>query len=265
MQNKQRKELSIAQDTFWTLTFSHVVFLGVMLLIYFGVFFVLVPYFEGGVRTTPDFLTFSQSAANIYILIMGIIGAYYYFPMYVEFGVTRKKTFMGSVLGLIAGSISLVVLAVIISGILQLIFSGLGMNIAWDTTLFNNFIDSGEAMINQGRSVLAQNTFLAGVGRLGITMISYTVFLMLFYTIGWMIGTTFYRSGVFKGVGSILLALFIIMIGAALWGDGILPRISLGAGIMSQWFLAVVGTIILIALLLWMIRALTKRITIKLT
>jgi len=268
MQNKQRKELSIAKETFWTLTFSHLFFLGILLLIYFGIFFVLVPYLEGAVTPTPDFLSMTQSSSNIYILIMGIIGAYYYFPMYVQFGVTRKKTFIGTVLGLIAGSISLVVLAVVISGILQLIFSGLGMNITWDTNLFSNFIGFGEDTLAQGSGFLTQNTFLAGAGRLGITMLTYTISLILYYTVGWMIGTSFYRSGVFKGVGSILLALLVLMLADSFWGGGvidILPRMTLGAGIMSQWFLAFVGTMVLIALLLWIIRALTKRITIKLT
>lgn len=267
MQTKQRKEFNIATDTFWMLSFAHLIFLGIMLLIYLGVYFILIPYFEGGLATTHDFLTFTLTSAYIYMLIMGIIGAYYYFPMYVQFGVTRKKTFIGTILGLLGGAISFVILAGLLSGILQLIFNGLGLNIAFEAPLLNSFMEIEEGTALQGSGFLAQNTLLAGASRLGITLISYAGTITLWYVIGWMVGTAFYRSGVIKGIGFILLALFIVMFADLLWGNGllgILPRINLGASIFSQWFLALIGTVGLIAVTLWIIRALTKRITIKL-
>lgn len=204
------------------------------------------------------FYNFTHGAAKWYMLIYGAIGANYYFPMYVQLGVTRKKTFIGTILGVFAGAISLVILALFISEVHQLVVGLLGLEVAWDTPLFHTFVGNGFP---------ENNTFLAAVGRLGITMLSYMVSVVLDYAIGWMSGTAYYRGNIWKGMGAILLGFLTILLADLMWGDGFLaflPRLTLGPNALAQWLFAMLGTVVLIGLLLWLIRALTKQITIKL-
>lgn len=52
-----------------------------------------------------------------------------------------------------------------------------------------------------------------------------------------------------------------------LWGNdfsSVLPGITVGSNGFIQWLIAIVGSLVIIGILLWRIRTLTKQITIKL-
>lgn len=108
---KQKKANMIAKDVTEYLSFAHLWYLGIIIVIYI-ILFILLGRLEAPVS---DFLNFSYSSSSIYIIIMGAISSYYFFPMYVQLGVTRKQTFKGNVVGALGGALTLVILSAIIS------------------------------------------------------------------------------------------------------------------------------------------------------
>lgn len=275
MNNKQRKEVKVAQDIFWSFIDANFWFLISVLVLYFGVYFLLLPFLDGYVEeAVPTFLTFSQDISIWYMLIYGGIGAYHYFPMHVQLGVTRKKTFIGTLLGVIAGAISLVILAVFISEGVELITGWFDLGIVWEDTLFNDFVGVSDGSFALDGSFLFEEGFLAAASRWGLTISTYTVILFMHYLLGWMAGTIFYRSDMVEGsggyllaMGGILLTLLYVPATDLLWGVSVfnfLPRLLLSANVGIQWLLAMLITLVLIALLVWIVRKLTKEIRIKL-
>lgn len=178
--------------------------------------------------------------------------------MYVQLGATRKKTFNGTVIGLMVGIISLVVLTVIASEGILIISELFSTGISWDPSLYYSFVEN---------DFLVNDTFLASVGRLGVTMVSFIVTALINYSIGWMFGSAYYRGGFKKSINFIFIGLVAMILVDLLWDNdfsSVLPGITVGSNGFIQWLIALVGSLVIIGILLWRIRTLTKQITIKL-
>lgn len=258
--NKQKKKWEIAKDLMGYLSYSHLWYLGIIVVIY-----ILMFVFLGNIEAPiSDFLTFSHGSSKIYMLIMGIIGAYYFIPMYVQMGVTRKQSVIGNALGAVGGALTLVLFASIIGIVQHLIFQGLNLTVADNQSLFQTYLNFPEGT-NTTHFLLGQ-TFIARISRWAITFLSFWISVLLDYMIGWMIGTGFYRSGVIGGVGTILVGMLFAAVSDVFWSDGVLPftaEVTFQSDPFFLWTIAVTVTLILIGLAFWMIRQLTKRMTIK--
>lgn len=256
--NNQQNEFKIAEDVSWRFFYANLTFIGIMLLIYLALYLGLIPFLEESITVRPDFLRFSYPSTKLYLIIYGIIGAIYYFPMYVQLGATRKKTFKGTTVGLLVGVISLVILTVVVSEGTIIISEWFSTEISWDSSLYYSFVEN---------DFLDNDTFLASIGRLSVTMFSFIVNALLNYSIGWMFGSAYYRGGFKKSINFIFIGLVTMILVDLLWGNDfstILPRVTVGSNGFIQWLIAIVGSLILTGILLWIIRNLTKQITIKL-
>ncbi|GAA0366472.1 hypothetical protein GCM10008932_18270 [Alkalibacterium iburiense] len=259
--NKQKKKWMIGKDVTEFLSFAHLWYLGIIVVIYILMFI----FFGTLDAPVSDFLNFSYSSASIYMIIMGAIGAYYFFPVYIQLGVTRKQTFFGNVIGALGGALTLVIFTVIISLIQHLIFRLFN----WTITDYQGLIESFIILSEETSSThfLLGTSFLSGFSRWVITLLSFWLSTLLNYAIGWMIGTGFYRGSLFGGVGTILLGILFLLASDIFWSGNVLPflpEISLEGSPSMLWFLAVLVIVASIALIFWFVRQLTKKMPIKL-
>lgn len=258
--NKQNKKWEIAKDLIGFLGYSQLWYLGIMTAI-----FILMFIFLGTIDAPiSNFLTFSHGSTKVYMFIMGIIGAYYFIPMYVQMGVTRKQSVIGNGIGAIGGSLILVVFVSIIALVQHFIFQGLNIGVENGHSLFLTFMNFPEGI--ETTHFLLNETFIANVSRWMITLLSFWVSVLLDYAVGSMIGTGFYRSGVLGGVGTIIIGIIFMVISDIFWSDSVLPfmpDISLQGDPFTLWLIAMTVMLILLSLSFWIIRQLTKRIAIK--
>lgn len=259
--NKQKKKWMIGQDVTEFLSFAHLWYLGIIVVIYI-ILFVLLGRLD---EPVSDFLSFTYSSTTIYMIIMGAIGAYYFFPMYVQLGVTRKQTFFGNMIGSLGGALTLVIFTVVISLIQHLIFRLFDWTIADNQALIENFINFSEDMT--GTHFLLGTSFLSGLSRWAITLLSFWISTVFNYAIGWLIGTGFYRASLFGGVGTILLSILFLLASDVFWSGNVLPflpEIRLEGSPLMLWVVALLVITALIALIFWLIRKLTKQMPVRL-
>ncbi|WP_078382070.1 hypothetical protein [Sutcliffiella halmapala] len=201
-------------------------------------------------------------AGNIFMLVVGIL-AIYFLPHYVGNGVTRKDYFTGTVLASIGLSITIPVIAFLVSILEQFILNM--VNIALraqtinDVDIDDNIIGDIVQSIIITPYVAPQQNWLLAIGVLSLN-------LFINYLIGWLISSSFYRLNVVAGLGFILLAINIKML-----KDTFL-RISLDLPVPG-WFsnldflpsgIALVGILLLVIISIWLIRLLTRRVSVKL-
>ncbi|MDG5788045.1 hypothetical protein QA612_11140 [Evansella sp. AB-P1] len=189
-----------------------------------------------------DFFILSHGASHIYMLILGIILGYSILPYYVKNGVTRKNFFIGSAMATIF--LSLVI--AVISGIVNIMDYGL-----WDVINVSYMLDG---------------TFHDVSSNWLYSVIIFTTNILTFYLIGWFIGSGYYRYGWIKGFGIIAVALLFQLIANILWakdvGVGILnwiPIDSLSLPLVGS----LLGELVLIIIIFYVIRVMTKRIAVR--
>lgn len=193
-----------------------------------------------------DFLTFSFSSAKIYLIIIGIIGGYHYFPMFVQLGVSRKQSFKGMALGMFSGAAILVLMAILVSSIQRFVLpnDAIRAELLVDTLLSTN---------QQGNLVV----------RWGLTLLIFCLSATLDLVIGWLLAAGFYKGKQLIKLGSLLLGIF-------LFANGMLWEIEAWTFLPGLTFIdhslsRIVWTLLAIGFGLLVIRQLTKRVTIKLS
>lgn len=186
---------------------------------------------------------FSMNPSFVYMLIIGVAAGFYFLPFYIKQGVTRKEYYIGSVLSAIAISVTLVVSFGVLSGVEKIIFNSL------------DYSFTSEAIIPNLNISWLQ------------TLILYTINLFTYYLIGWLINVGFYRFKGLIGVLFVILAILALIIHGLLWVNGLFSILDDGfANIMSAnpVYLSILGNAILIVILMFSIRLITKRVAIKL-
>jgi hypothetical protein len=257
--NKQKKKWKIGKDLTEYLSFANIWYLGILVVI-FILMFIFLGRFDAPIQ---NFLSFSHGASKIYMIVMGAIGAYYFVPMYVQLGVTRKQSVIGNGIGAVGGTLTLVLFTIIIGVVQHLIFQGLNIAIADEQSLFLTFMNFTGGSGNN--HFLLEQTFLANLSRWLITFSSFWLSVLLGYMIGWLIGTGFYRNIIY-GIGTILMGIVFTTISDFLWGGSALPfvpDVTFQGNPLNLWIIGFVITILLIGIGFWVIRQLTKRIKIK--
>jgi len=259
--NNKNKILSITNDLTMTLSFSHLWFIGIILII--NVILFVFSLIQGG-----SFSTFSYSTASIYMLIMGFIAAYHYFPMYVQLGITRKNSFLGNMYGAILGALVLVIFLLLISGLEHFLVQVFNFSAEAGLTSFESLFGFAEGSERQINHFLFENTIFASLSRIILTAATFWGTILLTYSIGWMIGTSFYKPGIVGKISTIITGITFALILDVFWGeDGLvsfLPELATEGLLFTRWAIGISGTLLMIGISLWIIRKLTKRIPIKL-
>lgn len=247
----------VAKDMFWvqlTWTFG---FLGIMLAI--NIFKIIVATVQG--NEVDNYYNSVFVAANIFMLVIGIISVFF-LPHYVENGVTRKDYFKGAFLASVGLSAIIPIIIISISLLQQFI-----LKISFKVADINSVvleIDSDDIVGDIVTSIILtpyvdpQSNWVLAIG-----IFSLNIF--IYYLIGWLISASFYRFNTGTGLGFILIALIIITL------EDTLLRISLDLPVLRRFSIleslplgvAVLCILFLILISIWIIRLLTKRVTVK--
>lgn len=177
-------------------------------------------------KADSGFFSFIAHPAKIFMLVCGIISVPGFLTYYVRQGVTRKAYFIG---------------AAIVSAVLALaLAAGSGLIYLAERMLFAPDID-------------LDRTWIAAVAAFAFNILHYYVF-------GWLIGAGFYRYGA-GGLLFVVLAVAFAFAAEALWGTVLADwlRFSDPAG----YLVAVAGSLLLLAILLGLIRMITRNVRVR--
>ncbi|WP_456273539.1 hypothetical protein [Bacillus sp. AK031] len=186
-----------------------------------------------------SFLTFAYGPSKIYMLVIGILSVHAFLTFYVRSGITRRDYFKGAAVSSFVVSLVLMLSAGIITAI-------------------EKVIDSG----------IETNSFIGSDAPLLLTMLVFSVNILMYYAAGWLIGAGFYRFGGIGGMMYILLAIVIISLSDFLWESELREPLKFLLDLSSQQdfslFTSFILTAFLLAMTLWIIKSTTKRVRIKL-
>ena len=250
----------VATDMFWVQLFWSFGFLGVLLVIQI---IKLILSIANGIEMNDYFGTVFI-AANIFMLVIGIISSYGFIPHYVGNGVTRKDYFKGSAIASVGISIIIPIIASIVSVIQTLISDFINLSILKDSSLANKAIGNEDGIIGEIVQSIILTPFVDLQSNWLLAIFVFALNIFIYYLAGWLIGSGFYRFGVLFGLISIIMAIFVI------YASDILLRIALNLPVQAMFetmnfpiYVSVIGIFVLVVITLWMIRQLTKRATIK--
>lgn len=241
MNLKKLKQVTL--DTIGYLSVSHLYYLGIVLGIHIALI-VLAVYLSGS-GSTSSFLDFSFGSSKVYLIVMGMIAGYHYFPMFVQFGVSRKTTFFGKLLGMAVAAGTLILLTILIA-VLQ----------AW--VLPDNFIQ----VASFTDSLAYFNQYDNLILRWMLAIFTYWLTALLDLLIGWMVGAAFYQEKVLLKLGSLLIGIVFVAI-SMLWEIPVwtwVPQLIVLERLPARWLI----TLAAIVAGSFTIRQFTKKIRIKL-
>lgn len=197
-------------------------------------------------------------SSNIFMLIVGII-TIYFLPFYVENGVTRKDYFYGNVIAALGLSLLIPIGGYVITFVEKLIFPN------FRNPDFSPVFDHDGNIIGDLIQSVILTPYVDVETSPFLSLVVFSINILGFYLIGWMIGAAFYRLGVIGGLFIIVLGLVFIA-----FKDSMM-RIALDLPMFEFFkvfqvvpqsiaFFLGIGVIVLI---LFIIRLLTKRAPIK--
>jgi hypothetical protein len=220
----------------WSLWFFAIVFIVYVVFRSFGENITI--NINGNYIGEESFLSFIYQPAKIYMLVLGIISVSGFLTFYVKSGITRKNYFLGAALSSVVVTCTLMVLAGIVAAVER------------------SFLPSIESF-----------TFMGSDTSWIVAIVVQTLNILVYFMAGWFIGAGFYRS-VVLGMLTIVVAIVFVAISDMLWEHEIKNPLNFFLDFSSQWafpnFISFTGTILLLTILLTMVRAMTKRIRIKL-
>ena len=250
----------VAADLLWIQFLWALGFLGVMLAVH--IIKMILTIVQGSEMN--DFFAATLIASNIFMLVIGIISIHGFLPFYVSQGVTRKDYFKGAALSALGLSIVLPVIMSIVT-LLERWIVNFMIGVTFEDSSFarkameaedNLIADVIKSIIVAPVVDLQSNWFVA--------ILIFAINLLTYFIAGWFIGTAFYRFGVMIGLAGILIAIFTLYVTDLLLSVALqLPVSELFATLDLPLTISVLGVLALLAILLWMIRQMTKRVTVK--
>lgn len=254
----------VASDMYWVQLFWAFGYLGVMLLIH------IVKMVTAIVKDldVDDYFTTVFFSSNIFMLVIGIVSAYGLLQHFVSIGVTRRDYFKGASMAAVGLALTIPILASLMTLIERLVVNVINVQFRDTSSLTDIRLDNmgssfGDIFGNIVQSVVVSPFVdLQSHWLLAILVFAFNIF--GYYLIGWLIGAGFYRCGGLLGLAFIVIALIIVLL------QDIFVRAVLGLPLNSAIVsfdvpvvVAAIGILIVISLLLWLIRQLTKRVVIK--
>lgn len=237
--NKSSIAAKVTRDLFLTQMKWAVWFVGIVFLVY-----LIVPLFVTDVDAfNLHFLAFIFQSTKIFMLVIGILSCYAFLGYFVGNGITRKDYFIGSAASAVGVAVGIMALASVLQGVLHIV----GM--------LTDYTPS----TGHGDAISVESAWL-------IPFVVYSLSVVMYYVAGWLVSIGFYRYGGFGGFITIISALIYVMMTDMSWeGERSLQlfgfiRISLPELPLP---LAMVTTVGLLVLGLWVLRKLTKRVPVK--
>ncbi|PPA69099.1 hypothetical protein [Jeotgalibacillus proteolyticus] len=233
MKKINRNDFKVAYDMIFVQLGWAAWMISIALVVYIG-----LRYFLGTDGIGSGFFSFIENPYKIFMLVVGILSVPSFLSYYVKLGVTRKHYFTGAALSSAALSLIFMIIAVIITGVEQIIAATdvetfLGVNTSWMLIFF----------------VFSLNIFI-------------------YYAAGWLIGAGYYRFGGWGLTFSISGALLLIFMMDLLWSGELntpLHRVlSISAPENLSLILSFGGSFLLGGLAVWGIHRMTKRVRVKL-
>lgn len=215
---------------------------------------------------TSDFLLFSNVSSRIYMLVIGIISAYGFLTFYVNHGITRKDYFRGSAIASLGLAFVIALIIIIITSIEFFIIDTFHLPAVLENAATSTVDISGDPIMTQILVLLLDPTYvLTGKGWLMAFVVS-GITMFIFYLIGWLIGVGYYRYGWIIGFSFIAIAIISACTLTLFWAEGLDDHLSNWlpfASINLPFYGSIIGSVILASILLWLIRFITKNVTIK--
>lgn len=250
----------VATDLYWVQLFWALGFLGVLLVI--QIIKMIISITKG--IEMNQYFDAVFIAANIFMLVIGIISSYGFLPYYVGNGVTRKDYFKGTAIASVVLSITIPIIASLVSVIQIFLVNVVNLSILKDSSLGKNAPVNEDGLIGEMIQSIILTPFVDLQSNWLLAIFVFALNIFIYYLVGWLIGSGFYRFGVLFGLICIIIAFIII------YAQDILLRIVLDLPIhdMFAWlqlpiYASGIGIFVLIVITLWMIRQLTKRVAIK--
>lgn len=153
-------------------------------------YFSLVWFLNEPEIQSMSLLTFTFQTATIFMLVCGILSSIIFLPTFMKHGVSRKSYFQGALLSSIGLAITII---------------GMTAILTWMTSLFNLAVFKDVVL-----SSLGANSWL-------LTITAYIILVMIYFLVGWLIGSSFYRYGSSKGFIAIVIALIAVSANDLLW------------------------------------------------
>lgn len=230
---KANSVMKVSRDIYIEQLKWSVWFIGIMIAVYI-VLGTAHSYFNFG--SVSNMFMFSAGSSMIYMFVIGIIAGASFLPQLIKLGITRKMCFY-----------SMTIAAFYLSVTLPLIFCLLA------------FIES----------------LISGLFQFSIEpFVLYVLSIFVMYLLGWMINIGFYKFNWMIGLVFIAFAIFMDYIYVLIWSKGIVAFYDLDM-LLSETFEIAVGysnssflisslqTLLLTAVILTIIRLLTKNMPIK--
>lgn len=251
----------VAKDMFlvqmgWTLGF-----LGVLL---FGqVLKRILPFLQNSQHN--HFFLSSFVASNVYMLIIGIIAGATFLSFYVQNGVSRKDFFKGAAIAGVGLSICIPVISAIVTLIEVGIVKLFNMPIQFDSPFSEiEFEDTDDLIGNIVESIIVP-PFTNFLEHPILSIVVFFVSVLTFYFVGWFISATFIRLHWITGVLACVVSVPIIFIQKWFIASGFG---QLETHMFSTFELpmpiSMIAIVLLLFVILFVIRQLTKRVIIKL-
>ncbi len=217
-------------------------FIGILMAVYIGLNIASSLY---NFSFVENLLAFSAGSSIIYMFVIGIIAGATFLPQFLKLGVTRTHWFYGTVASAMLISVTLPLIFSMFAGIeymLSLLF-----NLRVDVSLLNNYFPS---------------------------FLLYSLNIFVSYLAGWLINVGYYKFNWIIGFIFIALSVGLNAVYALIWGSSIITLYSVKIDLFdnnleaavptgSSFLMSALGTLGVVLVTLFIIRSLTKKISIK--
>lgn len=231
--------------------------MGVMLVI--GLVRLFLHFQENG---QDNFYNSFFIVASFFVFIIGII-ATQFLPHYVGNGVTRKDYFKGASLSLIGLAVTLPFIVWGISALTEFVVENL-TSFSFREPNMDFFVDE-DNLIGDIIQFLIITPYVDIESNWVLSILSFSLKILVYYLAGWLISAAFYRFSVIAGLGVIAISIVLLTV------ENVLLRSVLNLHVTNRYaFLAELpeaasfALIVMIVLgLFYFIRLMTRRVSIK--
>lgn len=203
-------------------------------------------------------------SSNIFMLVIGIIAILGFLPYYVSNGVTRKDYFKGAAIAAAGLAISIPIVASVIYALQIFIMKITNFPLVQESSLAKQVAETDDGFAGDLIQSIIFTPFVELESNWILAIAVFALNIFTYYIVGWLIGTGFYRFGVFIGLLCIALAFIVVYIQDLLLSIALdLPVHDVFTSLDFSLYLAFAGALALAAITLWIIRQMTKRVPIK--
>lgn len=224
-------------------------------------FFILIDLVKIIFQSNIDsFYSAGYISSNIYMLVIGIV-TISFLTYYVENGITRKNYFYGNVIASIGLSIIIPIILYVLSLIQKFIVNRFTSFVLREDSLEDVVIDIDGNIIGEIIQSIILTPFISPETNLLLSLALFSLHILVFYIVGWLIGAAFKRLGVIGGILFIAIGIALIAV------KDTMIRLAMGLPLFENFsFLDIVPgafalplVFVVIVVIFILIRLLTKR------